>query len=46
MKVPPPRDPANPSIMYDSLVDNVDKPSMYVVFHDVQAYPKYLITFK
>uniref|UniRef100_A0A8C4EUA4 Poly [ADP-ribose] polymerase n=1 Tax=Dicentrarchus labrax TaxID=13489 RepID=A0A8C4EUA4_DICLA len=31
---------------YDSVVDNVARPSMYVIFHDTQAYPEYLITFK
>uniref|UniRef100_A0A3Q1G734 Poly [ADP-ribose] polymerase n=1 Tax=Acanthochromis polyacanthus TaxID=80966 RepID=A0A3Q1G734_9TELE len=30
---------------YDSVVDRIDNPSMYVVFHDNQAYPDYLITF-
>lgn len=31
---------------YDSVVDNVAKPAMFVIFHDSQAYPEYLITFK
>lgn len=31
---------------YDSVVDNVTTPSMFVVFHDSQACPEYLITFK
>ncbi|XP_047450366.1 protein mono-ADP-ribosyltransferase PARP14-like [Mugil cephalus] len=31
---------------FDSLVDNQQKPSMFVIFHDDQAYPQYLITFK
>ncbi|RXN19008.1 poly [ADP-ribose] polymerase 14-like protein [Labeo rohita] len=31
---------------YDSVVDNMQNPSMFVVFHDCQAYPDYLITFK
>lgn len=30
---------------YDSVVDNMAKPSMFVIFHDTQAYPEYLITF-
>uniref|UniRef100_A0A6Q2WYE7 Poly [ADP-ribose] polymerase n=1 Tax=Esox lucius TaxID=8010 RepID=A0A6Q2WYE7_ESOLU len=30
---------------YDSLVDNQQTPSMFVTFHDDQAYPEYLITF-
>uniref|UniRef100_A0A8C2AS70 Poly [ADP-ribose] polymerase n=1 Tax=Cyprinus carpio TaxID=7962 RepID=A0A8C2AS70_CYPCA len=32
--------------LYDSVVDNIQNPSMFVVFHDCQAYPDYLITFK
>lgn len=32
--------------LYDSVVDNMANPSMFVVFHDIQAYPEYLITFK
>nr|XP_020500425.1 protein mono-ADP-ribosyltransferase PARP14-like isoform X1 [Labrus bergylta] len=31
---------------YDSVVDNQARPTMFVVFHDTQAYPEYLITFK
>ncbi|CAJ1078796.1 protein mono-ADP-ribosyltransferase PARP14-like isoform X4 [Xyrichtys novacula] len=31
---------------YDSVVDNVTKPNIFVVFHDAQAYPEYLIMFK
>ncbi|KAG7233895.1 hypothetical protein INR49_006457 [Caranx melampygus] len=31
---------------YDSVVDNVSAPSMFIVFHDTQACPEYLITFK
>ena len=32
--------------LYDSTVDDVNKPSIFVVYHDGQAYPEYLITFK
>ncbi|XP_065328107.1 protein mono-ADP-ribosyltransferase PARP14-like [Pelmatolapia mariae] len=32
--------------LYDSVVDNLTNPTMFVVFHDAQAYPEYLITFK
>ncbi|XP_069389111.1 protein mono-ADP-ribosyltransferase PARP14-like [Paralichthys olivaceus] len=31
---------------YDSVVDNVNNPSMFIIFHDTQAYPEYLITFQ
>ncbi|XP_050970592.1 protein mono-ADP-ribosyltransferase PARP15-like [Labeo rohita] len=44
MKTPPVR--VAPDHHYESLVDNMQNPSMYVVFHDCQAYPEYLITFK
>ncbi len=43
MKTPPVRVAPD---LYDSVVDNVQNPSMFVVFHDCQAYPDYLITFK
>ncbi|KAG5261066.1 hypothetical protein AALO_G00299610 [Alosa alosa] len=46
MRVPPPVSPQQPDIRFDSLVDNQQNPSMFVVFHDSQAYPDYLITFK
>ncbi|XP_054916113.1 protein mono-ADP-ribosyltransferase PARP14-like [Poeciliopsis prolifica] len=45
MRMPPPRDIQQPHDRYDSLVNNIDNPSMFVVFHDNQAYPDYLITF-
>ena len=34
------------SALYDSVVDNVRSPSMFVIFKDNQAYPEYLISFK
>ncbi|MCI4377156.1 hypothetical protein PGIGA_G00200530, partial [Pangasianodon gigas] len=46
MVVPPPRSSQDPNDRFDSVVDNMQKPSMFVVFHDCQAYPDYLITFK
>ncbi|MFT7809774.1 poly ADP-ribose polymerase 14-like [Arapaima gigas] len=45
LREPPPKDPSNPTDLYDSVVDKMDNPEMFVVFHDVQAYPEYLITF-
>ena len=32
--------------LYDSTVDNVSNPQIFVAYHDAQAYPEYLITFK
>ena len=46
LKVPPPKNPNDPLILFDSVVDNTNKPNMYVIFYDPQSYPEYLITFK
>ncbi|XP_054916199.1 protein mono-ADP-ribosyltransferase PARP14 isoform X2 [Poeciliopsis prolifica] len=46
MKVPPALDVQEPHIRYDSVVDNMGRPNMFVVFHDDQAYLDYLITFR
>ena len=46
MKAPPPRnDSGNPGRLYDSVVDKVEDPSIFVIFVDNQCYPEYLITF-
>ena len=45
MIVPPAKSPNNPNVLYDSVVDNVGNPSIFVVFYDAQAYPEYLITY-
>ncbi|XP_020510188.2 protein mono-ADP-ribosyltransferase PARP14-like isoform X1 [Labrus bergylta] len=45
MKAPPPR-AADRTDCFDSVVDNLQTPAMFVIFHDDQAYPDYLITFK
>ena len=34
------------NILYDSTVDNVSNPCMYITYHDAQAYPEYLIKFR
>ncbi|XP_038202663.1 protein mono-ADP-ribosyltransferase PARP14-like [Arvicola amphibius] len=44
--VPPPRDPRNPTDLYDTVTDDDKNPSLFVVFYDNQAYPEYLITFR
>ncbi|KAM9365083.1 poly(ADP-ribose) polymerase family member 14-related sequence 1 isoform 2-T2 [Pholidichthys leucotaenia] len=45
MIAPPPKSIGSTQF-YDSVVDNMTNPSMFVIFHDAQAYPEYLITFK
>ncbi|KAI0212130.1 Protein mono-ADP-ribosyltransferase PARP14 [Lamellibrachia satsuma] len=42
----PPDNPAKPGLPFDSVVDSVSKPDLFVIFSDTQAYPQYLITFK
>ena len=36
---------ARTHLLYDSTVDNVRDPSIFVTYHDAQAYPEYLIKF-
>ena len=36
---------SNPDFKYDSAVDNLGNPCMFVVFLDSMAYPEYLVTF-
>ncbi|KAM6307502.1 protein mono-ADP-ribosyltransferase PARP14 [Aegotheles albertisi] len=43
---PPLKNPADPADMYDSVVNDVNNPTMFVIFNDIQAYPEYLITFQ
>ncbi|XP_042351029.1 poly(ADP-ribose) polymerase family member 14-related sequence 1 [Plectropomus leopardus] len=45
MITPPAKGPVSIQ-KYDSVVDNLAKPTMYIIFHDSQACPEYLITFK
>uniref|UniRef100_UPI00358F9EA9 protein mono-ADP-ribosyltransferase PARP14-like isoform X2 n=1 Tax=Myxine glutinosa TaxID=7769 RepID=UPI00358F9EA9 len=42
---PPPKGGSEPNVMYDSVVDNIQNPNIFVIFRDDQAYPEYLITF-
>lgn len=44
MLVPPPKQ-GNSNDTYDSVVDNVTNPTIFVLFYDNQYYPEYLITF-
>ncbi|KAJ3592383.1 hypothetical protein NHX12_007510 [Muraenolepis orangiensis] len=43
MVVPPIK---SPGVQYDSVVNNMNSIQMYIIFHDTQACPEYLITFK
>lgn len=43
---PPVKDPCNLTDSYDTVVDDVSNPSIFVVFYDWQCYPEYLITFQ
>ena len=46
MRVLPPINPSgDKAIVYDSAVDNVSNPMEFVIFHDTQAYPEYLVTY-
>ena len=46
MKTPPAIDHTKKEILYDSVVNSEENPSIFVVFNDFHVYPKYLITFK
>ena len=45
-KEPPPKDPNNPTIRYDSCVDSMDNTKEHVIFKDTQCYPAYLMKYK
>jgi poly [ADP-ribose] polymerase 10/14/15 len=38
MKIPP--------LNSDTTVDNPQNPSIFVIYHDAQAYPEYLLTYE
>ena len=44
MKAAPLKESDDIPLRYDSVTDNLNKPSMFVIFNDTQAYPEYLIT--
>ncbi|XP_077977304.1 protein mono-ADP-ribosyltransferase PARP15-like [Glandiceps talaboti] len=46
LRTPPPKISNDSTDCYDSVVDDVDDPSIFVVFNDAMAYPEYLITFR
>ena len=35
----------NKAELFDSLVDNTNNPAIFVIFHDTQAYPQYVIEY-
>ncbi|XP_060937944.1 protein mono-ADP-ribosyltransferase TIPARP-like [Limanda limanda] len=43
---PPPLNPRTKHLLYDSCVDNTDKPTIFVVFDSCQCYPYYLIKYQ
>ena len=43
---PPSKSSSDPNDTYDSVVDNVTNPEIYVLFQDYEYYPEYLITFR
>lgn len=45
INVAPPVDPFNPGILYHSVVDNKENPTVFVVFSSDRTYPEYCITF-
>ncbi|XP_073490623.1 protein mono-ADP-ribosyltransferase PARP14-like [Aquarana catesbeiana] len=46
METPPAKNTANPTNLYDSVTDDVQNPSMFLIFNDIQAYPEYHIIFQ
>jgi Poly(ADP-ribose) polymerase catalytic domain len=38
--------PHNNLELFDSTVDNIRNPSIFVIYHDAQAYPEYLVSFQ
>lgn len=46
MIVAPPKDPKDPAVSFDSVVNHTSNPIIFVVFYDADAYPEYLIVYK
>ncbi|XP_034017433.1 protein mono-ADP-ribosyltransferase PARP10 isoform X3 [Thalassophryne amazonica] len=44
MKTAPLKETSDIPLRYDSVTDDINEPSMFVIFNDTQAYPDYLIT--
>ena len=44
IKKPLPINSEQPEILFDSMVNNINDPSIFVVYYDNQSYPEYLIT--
>lgn len=44
LRAPPLRAPGHTLLRYDSAVDCLHQPSIFVIFHDTQALPTHLIT--
>ncbi|XP_075173094.1 protein mono-ADP-ribosyltransferase PARP14-like isoform X2 [Anomaloglossus baeobatrachus] len=45
MLAPPAKSASNMTDLYDSVTDNPARPSMFIIFNDIQAYPEYHVTF-
>ncbi|KAK2532667.1 protein mono-ADP-ribosyltransferase PARP14 isoform X1 [Columba livia] len=43
--IPEAKNASDPTDRFDSSTDNMNQPSMFIIFNDIQAYPEYLITF-
>ena len=44
--VAPDERPGFRHVRYDSTADKLGSPGIYVMYHDAQAYPEYLVTFR